>query len=64
MPTRVSCWCRRNRRKKKKQFIIDTICQILGEINKPPVAKNDFSVILQNQNIEKLVTQNDFLHQT
>lgn len=44
----------------KKQFIIDTICQILGEINKPPVAKNDFSVILQNQNIEKLVTQNDF----
>ena len=44
----------------KKQFIIDALCQILSEINKPPVARNDFSSTFLNVLVEKLVTANDF----
>jgi hypothetical protein len=44
----------------KKQFIIDALCQILSEINKPPVARNDFSSTFKNVLVEKLVTANDF----
>jgi hypothetical protein len=44
----------------KKQFIIDKICQLLELAYKPPVAKNDFINTMQGEEINYLVTLNDF----
>lgn len=44
----------------KKQFIIDKLCQLLTNANKPPVAVNDFSSTTENTPITKLIIENDF----
>lgn len=43
-----------------KQYIIDAICELQELLNVQPVARNDYSTIVQDTEIEKLLTANDF----
>ncbi len=44
----------------KKQFLIDLLCDLVDATSQPPVARNDYSTIVQDTTIQKLLTDNDF----
>lgn len=44
----------------KRQYILDSICELQELLQVNPVARNDYSTITQDTSVEKLVTANDF----
>lgn len=44
----------------KRQYILDSICELQELLQVNPIARNDYSTITQDASVEKLVTANDF----